>query len=264
MLMLADAGMGDWSQLLDAGDPADPSGALPTEVFVRYTPEDASEVVLVWGVDGWGPLPPAELPAGTEIVDGLMNTTMTESGGVFGATVVARPGSTIDYGFLMDQWDTYFPTKPKFELCAYYDCSVCPNIEHGMHQGKEKFTSANQMNQEQADHLLKAVKAQASTELGSIQQHRLTLARAEHEQDQVWILRMMAEELRHGYQMFSIMLEDDWTSVTDMSGEEMFEDVLSMRTGSHVLGAFNIDFDSFLDNSTFCAVIDRVGKYQLA
>lgn len=36
-----------------------------------------------------------------------------------------------------------------------------------------------------------------------------------------------------------------------------------MTTGSHVLGAFNIDFDSFVDNITFCCLIDRVGKYQL-
>ena len=36
-----------------------------------------------------------------------------------------------------------------------------------------------------------------------------------------------------------------------------------MTTGSHVLGAFNIEFDSFVDNATFCALIDRVGKYQL-
>jgi hypothetical protein len=37
-----------------------------------------------------------------------------------------------------------------------------------------------------------------------------------------------------------------------------------MRTGSHVLGAFNVDFDSFVDNAVFCAFIDRVGKYQLS
>src|SRR3954447_3120975 len=40
-------------------------------------------------------------------------------------------------------------------------------------------------------------------------------------------------------------------------------DIPSMNTGSHVLGAFNIDFDSFSDNIVFCALIDRVGKYQL-
>ncbi|HSM14541.1 MAG TPA: Phenylacetic acid catabolic protein, partial [Thermoanaerobaculia bacterium] len=33
---------------------------------------------------------------------------------------------------------------------------------------------------------------------------------------------------------------------------------------SHVLGAFNIDFESFVDNIVFCCLIDRVGKYQLA
>ncbi|MEM8886045.1 MAG: Phenylacetic acid catabolic protein [Planctomycetota bacterium] len=168
-----------------------------------------------------------------------------------------------DYPFLIENWKKYFPHQPTFELCAYHDCSVCPNIEVGPDAGKPKFEKACDMDKERADHLLKAVKAQASTELGSIQQHRKTLARAQDEQDQFWVLRMMAEELRHGYQMFSVLLSDEWSSVTDTSGEDMVEDVLSMRTGSHVLGAFNIEFDSFLDNITFCALIDRVGKYQL-
>lgn len=36
-----------------------------------------------------------------------------------------------------------------------------------------------------------------------------------------------------------------------------------MQTGSHVLAAFNLEYDSFVDNVVFCAFIDRVGKYQL-
>jgi len=36
-----------------------------------------------------------------------------------------------------------------------------------------------------------------------------------------------------------------------------------MRTGSHVLAAFNIQYDSFVDNVVFAALIDRVGKHQL-
>src|SRR4029077_1981564 len=78
------------------------------------------------------------------------------------------------------------------------------------------------------------------------------------------ILRMMAEELRHGYQMLHLLVEDDWSSVSKESASDLFEDVLSMTTGSHLLGAFNIDFDSFVDNVVFCALIDRVGKYQLS
>ena len=36
-----------------------------------------------------------------------------------------------------------------------------------------------------------------------------------------------------------------------------------MQTGSHVLDAFNLEYDSFIDNICFAAIIDRVGKYQL-
>ena len=36
-----------------------------------------------------------------------------------------------------------------------------------------------------------------------------------------------------------------------------------METGSHVLEAFNLPYDSFVDNVVFAAIIDRVGKFQL-
>ncbi len=168
-----------------------------------------------------------------------------------------------DYDFLLETWDTYFPRDPQFRLCAYRELGMCDEIECGDLKGNDKFKKAGKMHPKQAGHLLGAIQAQASTEFGSIQQHQLTLARAQEEEEQVWILRMMAEELRHGYQMLHLLLEDDWSGVSDVSEEDMVERILSMRTGSHILGAFNIDFDSFIDNVTFCALIDRVGKYQL-
>ena len=168
-----------------------------------------------------------------------------------------------DYDFLLDNWEKHFPNDPRFELCAYRQLGMCTEIECGDLQGKPKYKRACEMVPEQAHHVLGAVRAQASTEFGSIQQHRLTLARAQDEEEQFWILRMMAEELRHGYQMLHLLAEDDWSSVSKDSGADMIEEILSMNTGSHVLGAFNIDFDSFVDNVVFCALIDRVGKYQL-
>ncbi|HYN20247.1 MAG TPA: Phenylacetic acid catabolic protein, partial [Thermoanaerobaculia bacterium] len=161
-------------------------------------------------------------------------------------------------------WEKHFPREPRFELCAYRELGMCTEIECGDMKGKPKFTHAGEMHPEQAHHVHAAIRAQASTEFGSIQQHRLTLARAQDEEEQFWILRMMAEELRHGYQMLHLLVEDDWTSVAKESPSDMIEDILSMTTGSHLLGAFNIDFDSFIDNVMFCALIDRVGKYQLA
>ncbi|HYO14439.1 MAG TPA: Phenylacetic acid catabolic protein [Thermoanaerobaculia bacterium] len=169
-----------------------------------------------------------------------------------------------DYDYLLENWQKHFPNEPQFQLCAYREMGMCTEIECGTMKGKPKFTRAADMLPEQAHHLHGAIRAQASTEFGSIQQHRLTLARAQDEEEQFWILRMMAEELRHGYQMLHLLVEDDWSSVSKESTSDMLEEILSMNTGSHVLGAFNIDFDSFVDNVVFCALIDRVGKYQLA
>jgi 1,2-phenylacetyl-CoA epoxidase catalytic subunit len=138
------------------------------------------------------------------------------------------------------------------------------SIEVGIDQGKPKAERACEMRPEAAQHLIGAIRAQASTEFGSIQQHQLTLARAQDEEEQAMVLRMMAEELRHGYQMLHLIVSDDWQTITGQSSDQTVEEILSMQTGSHVLGAFNIDFESFVDNIVFCCLIDRVGKYQLA
>jgi hypothetical protein len=77
-------------------------------------------------------------------------------------------------------------------------------------------------------------------------------------------MRVMAEELRHGYQMLHLLLSKDWSHVSGgVTGPQMVEEILSMTTGNHVLDAFNLDYDSFMDNIAFAAIIDRVGKYQL-
>ncbi len=193
-----------------------------------------------------------------------MSTTTTELPGKFHDAVVKWQQTFIpDFELLLERWEKFFPREPKFRLCAYRELGMCNRIECGDAEGEPKFTQAGGMHPDQAGHLLGAIRAQASTEFGSIQQHQLTLARAQEEDEQFWILRMMAEELRHGYQMLHLLIEDDWSSVADLSSEDMVEQILSMRTGTHILGAFNIDFDSFVDNVTFCALIDRVGKYQL-
>src|SRR5436305_3363772 len=168
-----------------------------------------------------------------------------------------------DYDFLIENWDKHFPNDQTFQLCAYREMGMCTEVECGDMKGKPKAKKASELREESAHHLVGAIRAQASTEFGSIQQHRLTLARGQEEEEQFWILRMMAEELRHGYQMLHLLAEDDWTSVSKESTSDIIDDILSMNTGSHVLGAFNIDFDSFVDNVVFCALIDRVGKYQL-
>ena len=194
-----------------------------------------------------------------------MTTTTTEIPKKFHDAVLKwRETYLPDYDYLIENWDRYFPRDDKFRLCAYREQGMPCAIECGEDAGKPKFTKACEMKPEAAQHLVAAIRAQASTEFGSIQQHQLTLARAQDEEEQAMVLRMMAEELRHGYQMLHLLTEDDWRPITGQTREQTVEEILSMKTGSHVLGAFNIDFESFVDNIVFCGLIDRVGKYQLA
>jgi len=168
-----------------------------------------------------------------------------------------------DYPKLSEEWDRFFPKDEPFCLCAKIAEDIPNEIEVGDRKGKEKALAPKDLPGEAAQHLLTAIKAQASTEFGSIQQHQGTLARAQEPQDHAWALRVMAEELRHGYQMVHLLTSADWSPVTSTKAADMVEEILSMQTGSHVLAAFNLEYDSFLDNVVFAAFIDRVGKYQL-
>lgn len=169
-----------------------------------------------------------------------------------------------DYPLLLKYWDKYFPKDDTFCLCAKLEVGTPDTIGIGEFKGEKKRLKPEELTEDQAKHLLAIIKAQASTEFGSIQQHAGTIDRAPEDEDKFWTMRVMAEELRHGYQMLHLLLSEDWSSVSGgVTGEQMVEEILSMTTGSHVLDAFNLDYDSYTDNVVFAACIDRVGKYQL-
>ncbi|HSE98178.1 MAG TPA: Phenylacetic acid catabolic protein, partial [Blastocatellia bacterium] len=131
--------------------------------------------------------------------------------------------------------------------------------------GRKRFERAREMVGNAFFSARDIIRAQCSTELGSIQQHRLTLDRAVSERGKFAVLRIMAEELRHAYQMFWVLDQDaTWKKpgLGDVASQTI-EELLAMELGSHVLDAFNIDFNDFLDNVTYATVIDLVGKYQL-
>jgi len=164
---------------------------------------------------------------------------------------------------LTERWPQYFPKDAEFCLCARLETGMSKEVQVGDRKGQPKAVVPKELDTEAAEQLLMIIRAQASTEFGSIQQHHGTFERANDPQDQTWVLRVMAEELRHGYQMIHLLTSADWSSVTDQKPQDMVEEILSMQTGSHVLAAFNLEYDSFGDSIAFAAFIDRVGKYQL-
>jgi 1,2-phenylacetyl-CoA epoxidase catalytic subunit len=166
---------------------------------------------------------------------------------------------------LEKHWDDHFKGQPPFQLVAKIGDLRTDVVEVGQYAGRKRFERAKEMVGNAFFSARDIIRAQCSTELGSIQQHRLTLDKAVSERGKFAVLRIMAEELRHAYQMFWVLDQDaTWKKpgLGDVA-KQTIEELLAMELGSHVLDAFNIDFNDFLDNITYATVIDLVGKYQL-
>ena len=170
-----------------------------------------------------------------------------------------------ELAILEKHWDDHFKGQPPFQLLAKIGDLKSDIVEVGQYTGRKRFERAKDMVGNAFFSARDIVRAQASTELGSIQQHRLTLDQAVSDKARFAVLRIMAEELRHAYQMFWVLDSDQtWKKpgLGDVAKQTM-EELLGMELGGHVLDAFNIDFNDFLDNVTYATVIDLVGKYQL-
>jgi len=167
--------------------------------------------------------------------------------------------------FLEENWTKFYANQTPFQLYAKIGKLTNNNIVFGRMAGQPRFEKANEMVGNMFYSARDIIRAQASTELGSIQQHRLTLEEAPNDQMKMATLRIMAEELRHAYQMFWVLSHDQsWKKPGHPDiAEETMDELLSMELGNHVLDAFNIPFSNFLDNVVFATVIDLVGKYQL-
>ena len=137
---------------------------------------------------------------------------------------------------------------------------------------------------------LKIIRAQASTELGSIQQHRMVYEQLDsgsltgldkeivegihrtdpggHRLDSISFSkkRVCVEELRHHMQMAGVLTLDETFDRPRWGrhwATETLDELFAMKPGEHVLDAFNIEFKSLMDSATFMSFIDRVGKFQL-
>ena len=170
-----------------------------------------------------------------------------------------------ELAFLQENWTKFYPTQTPWQLFAKIGKLSSEQINFGRMTGHPRIEHAGEMVGNMFYTARDIIRAQASTELGSIQQHRLTLDEAPTDQMKMAVLRIMAEELRHAYQMFWVLDHDkSWRKPghPDIAKETM-DELLAMELGNHVLDAFNIPFTNFLDNVVFATVIDLVGKYQL-
>lgn len=166
---------------------------------------------------------------------------------------------------LEKNWGKYFGKQTPFQLVAKVGKLRSETIAVGRYRGSSYFERAADLAGNMFFTAQGIIKAQCSTELGSIQQHQMSLDKAVNDEMKYGILRIMAEELRHAYQMFWVLEHDPTWKKAGMGdvADETIQELLTMETGKHVLDAFNIKMTSFLDNTMFATLIDLVGKYQL-
>ena len=80
---------------------------------IFYRTSEAGEVWLIWGIEGWKPIPEHSRPPGTILQNGVMHTLMKEHNDVFSAHVDIPAGVRLNYAFLVSKTSTGVPVHFK-------------------------------------------------------------------------------------------------------------------------------------------------------
>jgi benzoyl-CoA 2,3-dioxygenase component B len=135
------------------------------------------------------------------------------------------------------------------------------SIEFGHYKGQRKWPTLMHIpDQRIRDALMNLIVYQGDTEFASVEQQRNLIQYPPSDYDMLSIMRVMCEEMRHGWQMSYLLCEH--------FGDEGRREAAKLleRTaieGERLLGSFNEIVDNWLDFFTYTQFIDRDGKFQL-
>jgi benzoyl-CoA 2,3-epoxidase subunit B len=136
-----------------------------------------------------------------------------------------------------------------------------PEIGFGEFAGAAKWQDTSKIPRpEIKDLLLKLIAVQGDTEFASVELQRRLLDSAPTEKDLRAIVRINAEEMRHGWQMSYLLVR-----YFGDEGKAEARKLLERRADKkeRLLGAFNEPVEDWIDFFTFTAFVDRDGMYQL-
>lgn len=134
-------------------------------------------------------------------------------------------------------------------------------IGFGEFSGASKWRDPSEISRpEVKDLLLRLIAIQGDTEFASVELQRKLLDSAPSERDLRSIVRINAEEMRHGWQMSYLLVR-----YFGDAGKAEARKLLERRADKkeRLLGAFNEPVEDWLDFFTFTAFVDRDGMYQL-
>ena len=134
-------------------------------------------------------------------------------------------------------------------------------IEFGHYAGTRKWPTVMHIpDQRIRDALMTLIVFQGDTEFASVEQQRNLLWSAPSDYDLLSIYRVMAEEMRHGWQM-SYLLVAHFGDEGRREAEKLLE--RRAEEQERLLGSFNEAVENWLDFFAYTEFIDRDGKYQL-
>jgi 1,2-phenylacetyl-CoA epoxidase catalytic subunit len=135
--------------------------------------------------------------------------------------------------------------------------SVTRSVEWGVLTGMRKVETVEQMPEEYRGVVLKLLTALASTEFASVEQHHPWINKGPTPEDRYLQCQIAADEAHQGFSDCRLLRS------LGPEGADMVDDLLRRRMGEHLLDAFNIPFESWVDTIGFCFTMDLVAWYHL-
>ena len=157
--------------------------------------------------------------------------------------------------------DLRLPKYSDYPFEAKYGDLKADHIEFGDFRGEKKWERVAQIPQQQIrDALLNLIVYQGDTEFASVEQQRHLLETSPSEYDTDSVCRIMVEEMRHGWQMCHLLVNN-----FGETGKIEARKLLERRSwqNNRLLGSFNVDVDNWVDFFTYTEFVDRDGKFQL-
>ncbi len=162
-------------------------------------------------------------------------------------------------GLPLDEFKKYTPKQFRFD--ALFAEPEAEAIEFGHYKGNRKWPSVMHIpDQRVRDALLNLIVYQGDTEFASVEQQRNLLTNAPSDYDLYALIRVMSEEMRHGWQM-SYLLCAHFGDEGRREASKLLE--RRAEEGERLLGSFNEIVENWLDFYTYTQFIDRDGKFQL-
>ncbi len=178
---------------------------------------------------------------------------------------VMRIGQFSDWVGLFDEWRKEVGVN-RDEIAAFkfetiYGAIETEEIQFGHYKSNRKWENMRQVPTQQIrDAMLNMIVYQGDTEFASVEQQRNLFETAPTRLGSQVFSRVMIEEMRHGWQMCSLLVDH-----FGYSGKVEAQKMLERRAfdNQRLLGAFNVDVDNWLDFFTYTDFVDRDGKFQL-